>query len=132
MARPPMGEKLLEAVPGSKVAKDRVSLMLETMSGKKTVLEACQELGIGEARFHELRRELLESLVALAEPKPLGRPRQEIPQESEYVTKLESENRELKRQLNIELVRLHLAAAVPEVLLQNQKKRPSGRPKSED
>jgi hypothetical protein len=125
-----MGEKLLETVSGSEVAKSRVTLMLETMAGKKTVNEACQELGIGEARFHEMRKELLEGLVGLAEPKPIGRPRQETAPSSEYVAKLENENWEMKRRFNVELVRMQLAAVIPEVLLQYQKKRPNGRPKS--
>jgi hypothetical protein len=121
MARPPMGAKLLGKVQGSEAAKRKVSLMLETMAGKKSVAKACEELGIGEARFHEMRSELLAGLVGLAEPKVMGRPRQEMAPDPEYVAHLENEKQELARQLKIEMTKLELAAVVPQVLMQSKK-----------
>jgi len=45
------------------------------MTGRKRVLEACQELAISESRFLQLRQELLQAALARLERRPAGRPR---------------------------------------------------------
>ena len=57
MARPTSGEKMLDPLPGTPEAKARLAAIVATMAGEKSIPEACQELGIGEARFHALRKE---------------------------------------------------------------------------
>src|SRR5262249_22858663 len=49
--------------------------VLETLAGRLRVQQACQQLGIGEVRFHELRQTVLLAGLAALEPRPLGRPR---------------------------------------------------------
>jgi hypothetical protein len=77
MSRPPLGPELVDRLAGSDVARQRTRLMLETISGATSVETAAEHLGISTQRFHELRDELLQSTIAAAEPKPLGRPAKE-------------------------------------------------------
>lgn len=72
--RKPAGLDIIDSVEGSVYAKNRVRVILETLSGKRSIDVACQELGIGRSRFHELRKQLVESMVEEFEPKPAGRP----------------------------------------------------------
>ena len=67
------------------------------------MLEACEKLGIKEARFDQLRLEGLQALVTALEDKPAGRP-------ARPPTPAEEENRELHAQ--IALLRGELQAAL--------------------
>ena len=49
--RNPAGPQIAERLEGSPVAKQRLEVILETIAGRLTVPEACQQLGIGESRF---------------------------------------------------------------------------------
>lgn len=60
MARPPTGPKLVNALDGDPEQKERLQVVLETLSGGRTIRSACEQLGIGEAHFHRLRRRALE------------------------------------------------------------------------
>ena len=44
--RPPEGPGLVEKQEGSEPAKERLRVILETITGSKTVREACGELGM--------------------------------------------------------------------------------------
>ena len=46
-----IGPELAEKLEGSDLARTRMRVVLETIAGKKRVLEACEELGICEQRF---------------------------------------------------------------------------------
>jgi hypothetical protein len=72
--RHPAGPEYVEQLQGSAQAKERLRLILETMTGKRRVQEACQLLAIGEQRFDQLRTELLQAALASLESKPTGRP----------------------------------------------------------
>ena len=49
---------------GSKHAKQRLSWFLQTLSGERSVWEACVELGIGESRFFAQRGAWLQEALA--------------------------------------------------------------------
>jgi hypothetical protein len=113
--RPAKGPKMVEDLKGSKEAKRRLKVVLETISGEKGVAEACSELGIGKSAFYELRSKVLQSSLSDLEPKPAGRPRREVPEEQVRIEKLEQEKQELLEKLEIAHVREELMLAMPEV-----------------
>jgi hypothetical protein len=119
-----MGPKLVDSLTGSDHAKRRLKTLLETLSGEKSVEEACEELGLSEAAFHKLRSEFLQEAVGLLEPKPLGRPAS-LPSETEELRE-EYERRigDLEIDLQAARVREEIALSMPHLL---QRDRRAGR-----
>jgi hypothetical protein len=74
MSRPPLGPALIDKLEGSADAKRRARLVVETLAGLVSVEDAAQQLDVSPQRFHVLRDDLLSSMIAQAEPKPVGRP----------------------------------------------------------
>ena len=74
--RKPTGAQLVERLEGSEHAKTRLKVILETLSGQRTIPDACEELGIQESMFHRVRSEVLQTALGRLEPRPLGRPPQ--------------------------------------------------------
>ena len=72
--RKPAGPQYVDGLEGSAQAKERLKVVLETLAGQCRVQEACQRLGLGEARFHALRQQALAAALAGLEPRPAGRP----------------------------------------------------------
>lgn len=72
--RKPAGPQYVDGLEGSARAKERLKAVLETLAGSCRVQQACQRLGVGEARFHELRQQALAAALAGLEPRPAGRP----------------------------------------------------------
>ena len=120
--RPPLGAQLVDLTEGSPEAKKRVQVILQTLSGQMTIPQACLELSIGESRFHELRRELLQCMVQGAEAKPRGRPPAQ--QEDARQADLGQQIQALKIDLRAAQIREELATMLPHVLHRN--KRPAG------
>ncbi len=114
LGRPPLGAELVDRTDGSPEAKKRVAVILQTLAGDMTVPQACLELAIGESRFHELRNELLQSMVASAEAKPRGRPPAD-PVDAR-VAQLQQELASLKLDLRAAQIREELAVMLPNVL----------------
>ncbi len=110
------GSKLVETMDGSRHAKKRLKLILDTLSGKSTIVEACAALGINEAAFHKLRRRTLEESLQRLEPRPPGRRAQERSPEDERIEALEDEVRLLRLDLQAAQVREELALTMPHVL----------------
>ena len=50
-----MGPAIVAHLDGSTIAKERLELILETLAGQVTVVEACRILDISEAMFYKLR-----------------------------------------------------------------------------
>jgi hypothetical protein len=112
--RPPLGAELVDRMQGSPQAKKRVQIILQTLAGEMTIPQACEELDIGESRFHDLRKELLQVMVDGAESKPRGRP--PGPQEDPHVAQLQQELQDLKVALRAAQVREELAVMLPHVV----------------
>ena len=74
MSRPPLGPALVAGLAGSDDARQRAQLILETIAANLPVQDAAARLGVSTQRFHELRAEALQQLIAACEAKPLGRP----------------------------------------------------------
>jgi hypothetical protein len=115
---------LVERLEGSDHAKQRLQVMLETLSGVRSIPEACQILGIGESMFHRLRAEVLQTALDRLEPRPLGRPRRALTAEGQQVDTLAQEVEELRTELQASQVREELAQILPAIVRPPLKKTP--------
>ncbi len=95
--RPVTGPNLVNKLDGSREAKRRLQVILETIGGERTVASACEELKIGKSRFHELRISTLAGALESLEPRSAGRPAAE-PRDVQ-VDELQGEIDRLRREL---------------------------------
>jgi hypothetical protein len=118
--RPAKGPKLVETLDGSEDAKRKLRIILETVTGKRSVEEACEVLGIGPAAFHKLRARTLQDAVHSLEPRPVGRPRKEVPKEATEIEALKAEVWQLKFDLQAARIREEIAVTMPHLLKDNK------------
>lgn len=111
-----MGPRKALRMEGSDEAKRRLRVILETVSGRWTVAAACRELGISEARFHQLRDGALMGALEALEPAPAGRPPRERAEEDGQLRALEEEVKELRIDLRASQIREEIAAVMPHLL----------------
>lgn len=114
--RPVKGPKLADNLDGSEAAKRKLELVLETVTGKTSVQEACLELGIGKSAFHKLRAAMLQTALERLEPRPPGRPPREPLEGEDRIAELELENERLRMQLEIAHVREEIMLCMPDVV----------------
>jgi len=126
MSRPPEGVRHVDRLDGPEDLKRRLRVLLDTLSGRVSVAQACEELGVSESRLHELRREALEGALGALMPKPAGRPAT-AETTTEREKELEGRIQELEVDLQAALVRTELALAMPELF--RSKKNPGRRKK---
>ena len=101
------GSALVDHLEGSDVAQQRLKAILDTLGGRKTIVDASRELGISEPMFYKMRDSFLQGALGLLEPKKCGRkPHQTEPVE---VTQLRGEVERLQRELMGARVREDLA-----------------------
>lgn len=98
--RPVDGGRRLNRCEGSKDAKFRAETVLAYLSRSLSADEACERLGIGPSRFHEIVAESLQGLVQVNEPRSAGRPR-ETTEADEQVRALESKVTDLEHDLKL-------------------------------
>lgn len=115
--RKPLGAAHVERLDGSPLAKQRLTLILQTMRGELTVSEACRVLSVGESRFHALRNQWLQEALELLEPRRTGRP-PKIPETptAEQLSVVSAENQQLRQQVMVAEIREQLARVMPGVL----------------
>jgi hypothetical protein len=111
--RKPAGPQIAERLEGSPVAKQRLEVILKTIANQLAVPEACQQLGIGESRFHELRHQTLQATLEALEPRPLGRPAKPTSSEPAEIDELQAELRRLHADLELAQLQLSLARIHP-------------------
>lgn len=116
MARTTDGPKHARRVEASQRAQARLEAILETLSGTKTVAEACAELGINEARFHVIRKQALQAAAERLEPQPTGRPPKVEDARNARIAELEAELRRKEVEVRAAEIRAELALAMPDVL----------------
>jgi transposase-like protein len=105
----------VDDLEGSDEAKRRMRVILETLAGQRTIMDACLELGIGKSAFHELRKRVLQAALVDVEPRPAGRPRVEPAPQAAEVERLKAENARLRTSLEVAHVREEILLAMPEV-----------------
>ena len=120
MGRHPSGPNLVEGLDGPEEAKRRLKVILETVAGTRTISEACAELGISEAAFHELRKQALKAAVEGLVPRPAGRPRKDGDPEQRRIHDLEEQVFLLKKDLQASHIREEIAIAMPHLLKPRQ------------
>lgn len=116
MARTPNVRRLIEGREGSELAKQRLALFIETLSGKCSVQDACAKLGVNEAAFHARRSKWLGEVLELLEPRKGGpKPRERTVSRTE-VAELAEKIVDLERELKASQVREELAVVMPAVV----------------
>ena len=118
--RPSLGPALADKVDGSEQAKMRLKLILQTIAGAISVADACKQLSLSEARFHELRQQWMQAACTALEPKPLGRPKEATFEGEVELLRLHRENKELKMHLRAAHIREEIAIAMPHLLQPKQ------------
>jgi len=126
--RKPMGPKLVQNLDGSDQAKERLEIILETIAKERAIEDACEYLGISEARFFQLRTQVLEAALIRLEPRPLGRPPKTSSSEQEQIEELEEVLRDKDSELHATEVRLELAQIMPQ-LVQDEGLKKTPKPK---
>jgi len=118
MGRKPLATGHVDRLQGAELAKQRLTVILETLRGELAVPEAGARLGICESRFHALRGSWLQEALELLEPRPLGRPPQKAAaaEWQSRIQELEAEIRILRQQGSAADVRRDLAAVLPHVV----------------
>ena len=86
-------------------------MILRTVAGACRVQEACEELGVSEARFHQLRQEALQAALDGLTPRPPGRPA--APPADARVAELERQNEALRLELLAAQTREEIALVLP-------------------
>ena len=114
--RPASGPKLVNNLDGSEVAKERLRVILETVSGECTVTEACAKLDIGKSTFNDLRSRVLQTALADLEAKPRGRPKREEPVSEKELAALKAERQDLLDELELSYLREEVMLAFPELV----------------
>ena len=103
-------------------AKERLKIIMETVSGSLSIVEACGKLQISEAAFHKMRKKALREALISLEPGTVGRPPRPPTESDSRVVELEKEITELRIDLEAARIREELAIAMPHVL-ENRHKR---------
>jgi hypothetical protein len=111
--RTPSGPDSVDVLPGSAKAKERVRVILETMTGGLRVHEACAQLDVCEQRVRQLRTTMLQAAIDSVEDRPAGRPAQA--EEPGEVAALRARVAELERQLQAARLSAEIAVALPRV-----------------
>lgn len=124
--RPPLGSNIVDHLDADSHTKERLKILLQTIAGELSVAEACRKLGIGQARFFELRASMLQAAVQSLQPKPNGRPPQQIHPDDQRIEQLEQQNLDLRVHLAAAQLREEIALAMPHLSkrLQAAKKKP--------
>jgi Helix-turn-helix domain len=112
--RHPKGPEAVEQLPGSDLAKQRLRAVLETIGDQRRVQEACAALGIGEARFRQLRQEALQGALAALEPQPAGRPAHAPSPTDATSQALQARVAELEAELRAAQTRTEIALILPQ------------------
>jgi hypothetical protein len=113
--RRPSGPEFVDKLDGSPEAKLRLKVMLETLSGGCRVQEACERLGIKEARFDQLRIEILQGALDAAERRPAGRPARSPSAAEIDNDRLRERIAQLEAELQSALIRAEVAVTLPRV-----------------
>lgn len=111
--RKPSGPEYVDRLQGSPEARERLTVILETLAGHCRVQEACAQLGIAETRFHQIRSAALQAALDQLEPQPVGRPPRSEPENADRIQQLEGRVHQLEIELRGVQARAEIALALP-------------------
>lgn len=120
--RLPSGPEFVSKLEGSPLAKDRLQVLLETLAGACRIGDACARLGIGEARFDQIRIAALQAALQALEVKPAGRKSHPLSPQDTEVQNLRERIVQLEAELQAALIRAEIAITLPQVGSADQKK----------
>jgi flagellar motor switch protein FliM len=120
--RKPAGPRLVEKLDASDSARQRLRVILETISGEKPVDQACRELSISEAMFYKLRGQFLQESVELLEPRTPGRKKQEVNPMQARVKELEGTVKELTLDAEAARIQTEIALTMPHLFTDEVRK----------
>ena len=115
MARKTSPKRLVESLEGEASTKAQLGAVLDVLAEKKTVADACAELGVSEATFHRLKEKALAGALEALVPKAAGRPPkpEETPSD---VKELQRKLRETRIELEASRIREEIALVMPHLL----------------
>ena len=91
--------------PEEKEAKAKVSMVLQVLSGEKTIAEACRETGLKPIKYYKLEERMVQAMVATAKmPALRGKrkdPMTEMNDLATQTTELRQEHRRLQSLMRI-------------------------------
>lgn len=120
--RPPKGIGHVDGLSGSRESKRRLRIILQTLTGERTIEQARKTLMISTSRFHQLRRQALEGAIEGLEHQSPGRPQAPTPDRSDDVARLEAELQDTKIDLQASRVQTEIALTMPHLLRDRKKK----------
>lgn len=126
MARPPTGPNLINRLNGSAGAKHRALVILETIAGTCSVEEGALALNCNTAYLHRLRDQLLDGMIAAAEPRTPGRKPDPPPPVDTLAALLADANQRVSDAevaLELERCRVELALALGPRVKKNKRRR---------
>ena len=118
--RPVKGAKKVDHLPGSVDAKTRLRVIMETVSGEKSIRQACQELGVEKSAFYKMRDKALEGAIQTLEPRQVGRPRAVATEKDKKIEALQEELLQMRKELEAAYIREELSIAMPHVLINRE------------
>lgn len=125
--RPPRGSAHVMSLEGSDDEKERLRVLLEATFGEISLRQACEQLGLSEARLHQLRHRALQGALEALEPKPSGRPVVTGLNDPDQVVELRQRIRDLESDLQCALVRTELALSMPQLLVETPRGKKNSR-----
>jgi transposase len=125
-------KELFESRGGSELARRRALLLVKNLRGELTMAEVGRELGVNEAMAYRYREQFFEGAIEGLEPRAVGRPAKESPEEVVTAAELEARVKELERELRVAKLREELMREVPELGRKKKRRgeRGDGRPRS--
>jgi len=113
--RPPAGVHVIDQLTAPAAVRRRVRIVLATLTGERSIADACTQLGVRRSRVYALRRQVLQGAVDALQARPRGRPRVTRPDEAE-VRSLRQRVHELELALRATQLRSEIALTMPFLL----------------
>jgi hypothetical protein len=127
--RKPPGAEIVDRLQGSPQAKRRARVILRTLRGELSQVEAARTLGMTPQWFDVQRRRFLQFGLAGLEEKPMGRPRQQVSAEQQRLADLEADVLRLRQELRVGKLREEVAALLGGRAAQKKTRQRRQRPK---
>lgn len=107
--RPPKKSALVDAIAGPDETRERLRVILATVSGELTIPQACEKLKIGETRFYDLRAQALEAAFKGILPGVPGRPSKEETPEQQKLREMQEKLDTMELELKTAKIKAELA-----------------------